>query len=360
MPYVTLDAWYSFLPRPSRAVKLSGSSDARPPRPGFTLVELLVVIGVIAILIVLLLPAVQAARESARKTQCGNNLRQLGTALLNYESAHGVFPPAGRNYGWCNRQPGFEHEEGSKTLNVSGLMLMSAFFEESSIHDRYNPNAASSAMDFCVRPYSKNEPLSGTPAEVRSNAFLATQVIPMLRCPSDNGDPLQLDDIYNGVGDGVGLRPAKTNYDFSVQYWEWRCNAWAKTAPSLRRMFGENSNTRATQVIDGFSKTIAFGETTLDTANGSCPSWAYRGWVQVGVDPGQGINVWMSIWTWPPNERFKNSPVTVGKVGSWAWPGSNHIGGCYFARADGSVEFFSESTSSTVLESLAAMADGGQ
>jgi prepilin-type N-terminal cleavage/methylation domain-containing protein len=61
--------------------------------PGFTLVELLVVIAIIGILIALLLPAAQAAREAARKTQCKNNLRQIGLALHNYQSSHGVFPP---------------------------------------------------------------------------------------------------------------------------------------------------------------------------------------------------------------------------------------------------------------------------
>jgi prepilin-type N-terminal cleavage/methylation domain-containing protein/prepilin-type processing-associated H-X9-DG protein len=336
-----------------------------PWRPGFTLIELLVVIAIIAVLIALLLPAVQKVREAAARIKCQNNLKQLGLALHNYEGANNQFPPAGKGYAWCTHTPP-TYSRDPVSLNLNGLVLLLPFLEQDNVYRLYNPRAASSS-------YTGTVPGATFPASVvgSGNDVIASTPLAVFRCPSDNGDPLEPHSElgHYTIDPSSNLRGVKTNYDFSVQYWEWRCNAWA-TTPAWnattgvgRRMFGENSTTRIADVADGLSNTIAMGETTLTSANGTTPAWAYRGWVQVGVDPSPamhagGINVWMSPWTNPPDLTRTQVPLR-GRVGSWSWPGSLHPGGCNFLFGDGSVHFVTEGTARTTMNLLAAMADGG-
>jgi prepilin-type N-terminal cleavage/methylation domain-containing protein len=113
-------------------------------RSGFTLVELLVVIAIIGILVALLLPAVQAAREAARRMSCGNNLKQIGISLHNYHDVHKVFPAALMGSGRYNSAAYYSTSGTNWVKNTTGWTLLLPFLEQSSIHDRYNFHVCSS------------------------------------------------------------------------------------------------------------------------------------------------------------------------------------------------------------------------
>src|SRR5688500_16298150 len=106
-----------------------------PIARGFSLVELLVVIAIIGILVALLLPGVQAARESARRTQCTNTVKQIALALHNHEATYKKFPPAGRGYSWCAHSAA---SPGSiEIFNSNGLVSLLPYLEMQALHDKF-------------------------------------------------------------------------------------------------------------------------------------------------------------------------------------------------------------------------------
>jgi prepilin-type N-terminal cleavage/methylation domain-containing protein/prepilin-type processing-associated H-X9-DG protein len=185
------------------------------PRRAFTLIELLVVIAIIGLLVALLLPAVQQAREAARRAQCANNLKQIGLALHNYEATHRTFPPGRLNF----------------PMVFSAQAQLLPYLENESVGTMLNFNVAPS---FTV---------SGPPT---ANSTAAAAMIHSFLCPSDLGQvPGNTFGPTNYVactGDGVGDA------------------ASIKTGDGL--MYS-GSTVRVRDVIDGLSKTAAFSETTL-------------------------------------------------------------------------------------------------
>ena len=151
-------------------------------RGGFTLVELLVVIAIIGILVGLLLPAVQAAREAARRMQCSNNLKQLGLAIHNYESAIKRLPPGGLHI-----RDGFGADSSSTSWGPNWLVMLLPYIEQGSLHAQYNTNSR----------FARESPL-----------VVGTKVA-TFACPSDTQD-----EAFEGAGsfNGVATKFARGNY----------------------------------------------------------------------------------------------------------------------------------------------------
>ena len=183
----------------------------RPVRSGFTLVELLVVIAIIGILVGLLLPAVQSAREAARRMQCSNNLKQLGLAMHNYESTHKRYPAAGRGYGMPTNAP-----IKDMIMNSNGLVSLLPYMEQTNIYNKFNHTQAYS-IHKNPSPGSNTGVLMGDP-RTNGNAELAQTDMPIFLCPSDNNPAkgrLRGEPHY---GPGNPYEGSATNYDFIVHY----------------------------------------------------------------------------------------------------------------------------------------------
>ena len=319
-------------------------------RLGFTLVELLVVIAIIGILIALLLPAVQAAREAARRSQCTNNLKQVGLALHSYHDSFNMFPAHSWDRAWHSGN--FSYQAGYK--NQSGLTSMLPYIEQQALYDKYD-------FSSCASSYHRAEftgPMADPDPVTSGNAAVVSAVLTALICPSDPGGLLLDYGGGYGIHDGQSTyRGIKTNYDFNAQK-VTSLNYWQGQVIRDRYMFGENSTARIASIRDGTSNTVAMAETLHDVANGPCPAWGYRGWYMTGIDIGASYglnrNDIPTTWTWYTGDRTPR-PSRLAEGGT---AGSMHPGGLNVCLGDASVRFLSETTDMTTLLEIARMADG--
>jgi len=325
-------------------------------RKAFTLVELLVVIAIIGVMVGLLLPAVQAAREAARRMSCSNNMKQIGLGLHNYHSAHDKFP---YSVGWSgsiefgNAIPG-----PNRIRNHRGWLLLLPFVEQQALYESANLSLATGAY---VRPGAGtiSGPLPGQPGN--TNDVVVSTSVQTFLCPSDMNPtnyPVVGSEHYSISPGTTTLQGAYTNYDFSVAQVADTSNTFTSSDIMTRRMFGFNNSSKFRDIVDGTSNTIAVCETLRNTFNGVSNTWGYSKWVGNGVDPAypRGIND-LICCAWDAPVPF-SQPRVPGRLAQWGTSGSLHPGGAHFVLGDGSVRFFSQNIDYTTLRQLAFISDG--
>ncbi|MCI0358447.1 MAG: DUF1559 domain-containing protein, partial [Planctomycetaceae bacterium] len=188
-------------------------SERPKKRGGFTLVELLVVIAIIGVLVALLLPAVQAAREAARRSSCSNNLKQQGLALHNYADVYKVFPPAIIGSGRMLNPPGGSQYQ---VKNTNGFLLLLPYLEQMPVFTAYNHNVCSSM--------GKGDPAAiGTVVgNSTTNQPIYTMHMAVYNCPSDVY-PAPTMNRLPGSSDFYESRDARrSNYLFATGQFEDR------------------------------------------------------------------------------------------------------------------------------------------
>ncbi len=282
---------------------------------GFTLIELLVVIAIIAILIALLLPAAQAAREAARRAQCVNNLKQLGLAAANYESAVSCLP--GDSYSSAT-MPNYN--------DISALGQMANYFEQTAIYNSIN---------FSVTAYN--------PANVTAmNTGLS-----IFWCPSDPSVSRSALNPASGLPPGTWAVQFTSYAGFSGP-WDMNEFVYARYANSadyslqqadMCGLIYDNSAVRLAQITDGTSNTLLFGELAHGALVGASAS-NYDEWLQ-------GINTsGFALSAMCPINAFKRTTSQASSLGTaLGAAGSFHAGGANFCFADGSVKFLKDSIS---------------
>jgi prepilin-type N-terminal cleavage/methylation domain-containing protein/prepilin-type processing-associated H-X9-DG protein len=347
-------------------------------RHAFTLIELLVVIAIIAVLISLLLPAVQSAREAARRAQCVNNLKQMGLALHNYESANSCFPPSGESTNFTFSPPKTQFVDGG----WSALARMLPFMEGGNSFNALNFN-----VDY-------NEATG-------MNFTGCSTVVPVFLCPSSTRQP-------DGGSDGIDPNdPITQLFGKGYGYDDYGPTCYTDIDPTgtidnppgvylatpyrlkSTRADGllHQGKTRISEITDGTSNTIAIGEDagrdprylspyTEGYYDGANPRPIY------GLGPAGGLTPARRYWRWAepdtsygvsgqPNNKYRPAyeqnawelaPGLLGTAGNNA--GANdelfsfHPGGVNVLLGDGSVRFLKDTVNIVTLRSLVTLKGG--
>ncbi|HJZ53856.1 MAG TPA: DUF1559 domain-containing protein [Gemmataceae bacterium] len=285
-------------------------------RAGFTLIELLVVIAIIAVLIGLLLPAVQKVREAAARIKCSNNMKQIGLALHNYHDANGRFPP-----GYRDPRPDAQPGPG-----WGWPVFILPYVEQTSLHDQIDP-------EHTVFGNGANTTTPPTPQTLTP--------LSVFRCPSDPGLPVNAN--YDGH--------ATSNY---------RGVGWSRPVTAIgpkglmitnlaspNGVLYRNSQVRIADVTDGLSGTLFVAETALDTQR---DKW---GAIWAGANRKDEFGIWISGVFWGIDE----GPLRLNGSDKWGFC-SPHPSGVGVVLGDGSVRFVRDSADPKVVADMASRSGG--
>jgi prepilin-type N-terminal cleavage/methylation domain-containing protein/prepilin-type processing-associated H-X9-DG protein len=343
---------------------------------GFTLIELLVVIAIIAVLIGLLLPAVQKVREAANRSQCSNNLKQMGLALHNYHDTHKRFPPAKINSGSSTlgtKTASFYPRQPYKVYNHTGFVLLLPFIEQENLYKQYNLDYPSCNSSWEADLTCADLAMGGIN---EANANVVGSRVPIYECPSEGQPrPTVTDTTSNEKCAAYARTNARrssylfvtanaTDYTPSYPYWD-----------NMRYVgpFGTNGAASFADIKDGTSNTLAIGESRQQhTSTSYGPYWGSGTHTAV-----HGYTPWCdgtpANCPNPPTPsrsyRAFNINYPYGRVIQgltdyraelqYAWGfGSWHPGGANFVMCDGSVKFLRDNIDYLTLQALSTIANG--
>jgi prepilin-type N-terminal cleavage/methylation domain-containing protein len=334
-------------------------------RRGFTLIELLVVIAIIAILIALLVPAVQKVREAAARVQCTNNLKQIGLACHMYHDSNKFFPPSRNLLSYAGelaevQQPNQEEPDGDEAIGVNWATLLLLYLDQTPLYSQWNQTYDPNGQLATTGVYGYN--FQDQPAIARQGV-LEVFFCPSRRSPSSA--PLYSLPGGGGVGSMSSLTPgALGDYAACIGTTGYDTFSFTTFAPAngMFQIGVQGIGVKLALITDGLSNTIMIGEKHVQIGHfgvGPNDCSIYDGDnLGCATRSAGGITGTPATVAPPPTGTGTGFPLTGSIYSGAATFGSYHPGACQFVFGDATVHSISTSVSLQILDNLANIADG--